>query len=99
MHLRDDQIRAYSDQELPAGLQQQAGEHLKRCSDYRQRLEQMRVIQQQVHARFDSLSPTPLERPRPAREAYARMALNRQTTQPLKARENPMFRRKSFWAS
>ena len=99
MHLKDDQLRAYIDQELPAGRERQAGEHLQRCAECRTRLDHLRSIQQQVHARLDRLSPTPNERPRTAGQAYARFAFNKPSIQSQNMRENSMLRKKSLWTA
>ena len=92
MHLKDDMLRAYLDREIPVGQVSQVREHLARCAECAQRLEQTRARAQRVSARLDFLAPGPRELPRPAKFAYQRFQMNRKET------DFSMLKNRSLWA-
>jgi anti-sigma factor RsiW len=69
MHLNDETLRAYLDQE--AGDSGGAAAHLQTCPDCRARLATLQSRAAQVKTRLAALDPTPAEAPRSAQLAYA----------------------------
>ena len=69
MHLNDETLRAYLDQQLD--VTQQVAGHLQECPDCRDRLAVLQSRAARVKAHLAALDPTPAEAPRSAQLAYA----------------------------
>ena len=88
MHLKDGEIKAFQDGELPAYERQRVESHLERCEKCRARAEVLSERAQRVHHYLSSLTPDLLETPQPAKLARAR--LEKRITQSEKERK-PMW--------
>jgi hypothetical protein len=69
MHLNDETLRAYLDQQ--ADVTEQAAGHLRECPDCQARLATLQSRAERVKAHLAALDPTPAEAPRSAQLAYA----------------------------
>ncbi len=78
MHLKDNTLRAYLDDELPAHERQKAKDHLDGCSKCRSRLEVMTHQSRRITVHLAALEPGLHEAPRPARQAI-RQLRNKET--------------------
>lgn len=105
MHLKDNWLRAYLDDELPAGQTASGSaigdadgvaegeEHLSQCAECAGRLEALRARTLRLNGWIGSLAP--LRNPRPAspQSAFQRLTHPRKETLP------PMFTKRPLWAA
>lgn len=99
MHLKDNLLRAFVDQELSATQTRQAREHLMRCPDCQGRMEEMSRRMKQVQANLAPLSPTADERPRSPSVAYRRFSGRTRRPERQKETITHMLKRKPVWAA
>ena len=81
MHLTDNSLRAYLDQQLPDLEHSRIESHLQDCPDCRDRLAEMTALASQVNQHLSALKPAPAEAPRPA--PLALRQFNHKETRPM----------------
>jgi hypothetical protein len=81
MHILDNSLRAYLDQQLPDPERSRIESHLQDCSVCRDRLAELASLANQVSLRMAALKPGPAEAPRPA--SLALRQFNHKETRPM----------------
>ena len=99
MHLKDEQLRAFVDQEESGEQARNVQEHLAACPACQNRLDQIAGRAQMVHARMDFLAPGLLEQPRSSQAAYKRFVHNTQFVKQQKETKQTMITRRPLWTA
>lgn len=99
MHLKNDQLRAYIDDELPQNRAEQVSEHLAHCPACRSQYETILSRTRLVQHHLDNFAPGVTEEHRSPRHAFSRFSNSTRKNNSQKENFQTMFTRKPIWTA